>query len=111
MDITVTKKGRAIIVKMNGNFDIASSAPFNEQLTALMDAGETRILLDFSQVSFIVSTGLAMLLKTAQRINDEDGLLHICCINETVHEVITMTNFDKILTIFKNKELALVDLV
>ena len=111
MDITVTKKGRAIIVKMNGNFDIASSAPFNEQLTALMDAGETRILLDFSQVSFIVSTGLAMLLKTAQRINDDDGLLHICCINETVHEVITMTNFDTILSIFKTKELALVDLV
>ena len=111
MEITVTKEGRAIIVKMNGNFDIASSAPFYEQLTALMDAGETRILLDFSQVSFIVSTGLAVLLKTAQRINDEDGLLHICCINETVHEVITMTNFDKILTIFKTKELALVDLV
>ena len=101
MDITVTKKGRAIIVNMNGNFVIASSAPFYEQLAELMDAGETRILLDFSQVSFIVSTGLAMLLKTAQRINDDDGLLHICCINETVHEVITMTNFDMILTIFK----------
>ena len=111
MDITVTKKGRAIIVNMNGNFDIASSTLFKEQLTALMDAGETRILLDFSHVSFIVSTGLAMLLKTAQRIKDEDGLLHICCINETVHEVITVTNFDKILTIFKTKELALVDLV
>ena len=111
MDITVTEKGRAIIVNMNGNFDIASSAPFYEQLAELMDAGETRILLDFSQVSFIVSTGLAMLLKTAQRINDDDGLLHICCINETVHEVITMTNFDMILTIFKTKELALVDLV
>jgi anti-sigma B factor antagonist len=111
LDITVTKERRASIVNMNGNFDIASSALFDEQLTALMDAGETRILLDFSQVSFIVSTGLARLLKTARRINDEDGLLHICCINETVQEVFTMTAFDTILTIFNTKELALVDLV
>ena len=31
MDITVDKEGRASIVNMNGNFDIASSAPFDEQ--------------------------------------------------------------------------------
>ena len=111
MDITVDKEGRASIVNMNGNFDIVSSAPFDEQLTALLDAGETHILLDFSQVSFIASTGLRMLLKTAQRIKDEGGLLHLCCINETVQEVFAMTGFDTILSIFETKEEALADLV
>lgn len=111
MDITVSKEGRASIVNMNGNFDIASSAPFDEQLTALVDAGETRVLLDFSNVSFIASTGLRMLLKTAQRIKDEGGLLHLCCINETVQEVFAMTGFDTILSIFETREQALVDLV
>ena len=111
MDITVDKEGRASIVNMNGNFDIASSAPFDEQLTVLLDAGETRILLDFSQVSFIASTGLRMLLKTAQRLKDEGGLLHLCCINETVQEVFAMTGFDTILSIFETKEEALADLV
>lgn len=111
MDITVSKDGRASIVNMSGNFDIASSAPFDEQLTTLMDAGETRILLDFTQVSFIASTGLRMLLKTAQRAKDEGGLLHLCCINETVQEVFAMTGFDTILSIFETKEQALVDLV
>ena len=111
MDITVDKEGRASIVNMNGNFDIASSAPFDEQLTALLDAGETHILLDFSQVSFIASTGLRMLLKTAQRIKDEGGLLHLCCINETVQEVFAMTGFDTILSIFETREQGLIDLV
>jgi anti-anti-sigma factor len=96
---------------MSGNFDIASSAPFDEQLTTLMDAGATRILLDFSNVSFIASTGLRMLLKTAQRVKNEGGLLHLCCINETVQEVFAMTGFDTILSIFETKEQALVDLV
>lgn len=111
MDITVSKDGRASIVNMSGNFDIASSVPFDEQLTTLMDAGETRILLDFTQVSFIASTGLRMLLKTAQRVKDEGGLLHLCCINETVQEVFAMTGFDTILSIFETKEQALIDLV
>jgi anti-sigma B factor antagonist len=111
MDITVSKDGRASTVNMSGNFDIASSVPFDEQLTTLMDAGETRILLDFTQVSFIASTGLRMLLKTAQRVKDEGGLLHLCCINETVQEVFAMTGFDTILSIFETKEEALADLV
>jgi anti-anti-sigma factor len=111
MDITVSKEGPVSVVNLNGNFDIASSAPFDEQLTALMDAGEERILLDFSQVSFIASTGLRMLLKTAQRVKDEGGLLHLCCINETVQEVFAMTGFDTILSISETKEQALADLM
>lgn len=111
MDITIDKEGQASIVDMNGNFDIASSVPFDEQLTALIDAGEKRILLDFSHVSFIASTGLRMLLKTAQRVKDEGGLLHLCCTNETVQEVFAMTGFDTILSIFGTREQALVDLI
>jgi anti-anti-sigma factor len=103
MEITIEKEGQASIVNMSGNFDIASSAPFDEQLTTLMDAGATRILLDFSNVSFIASTGLRMLLKTAQRVKNEGGLLHLCCINETVQDVFAMTCFDTILSIFKTK--------
>lgn len=111
MEITISKEGRASIVNMSGNFDIASSAPFDEQITTLVDSGETQIVLDFSNVSFIASTGLRMLLKTAQRVKDEGGLLHVCCINEAVQEVFAMTGFDTILSISETREQALVDLV
>jgi anti-anti-sigma factor len=110
MDITVKKEGIINVIDLNGNFDIASSTEFDNQLMALIDAGETRILLDFSQVSFIASTGLRMLLKTAQRIKDENGLLHLCCINKTVQDVFKATGFDEILTVFDTKEQALIGL-
>lgn len=110
MDIIVSKTGRASVVALKGNFDIASANPFDEQLMTLLDAGEKWILLDFSDVSFIASTGLRMLLKTAQRIKDDGGAFHICCVNEMVQEVFVMTGFDTILSIFETKELALVDL-
>lgn len=110
MDITVKKEGRISVINMSGNFDINSSAEFDNQLMALIDAGETRMLLDFSQVPFIASTGLRMLIKTAQRIKDEDGLLHLCCINKVVQDVFNMTGFDEILTVFDTKEQAVVGL-
>jgi len=110
MDITSSKEGRARIVKLKGDFDIASSTSFDERVNAFMDQGDKCILLDFSEVSFIASTGLRMLLKMAQRSKDEGGKLHICCINDVVRDVFSMTGFDTILLIFDTKELALKDL-
>lgn len=110
MNITLSKQGRVSVVNLNGNFDIASSKPFDEELSALIDAGGKWVLLDFSEVSYVASTGLRMLLKAAQRLKDDQGLLHLCCVNETVLEVFEMTGFDAILSIFDTKEQALVDL-
>jgi anti-sigma B factor antagonist len=111
VEITVDKEGRASIINMRGNFDMASSEPFDKQITTLIASGETRILLDFSNVSFIASTGLRMLLKTAQRVKDEGGLLYVSSINEAVQQVFAMTGLDTILSIFETREQALVDLV
>jgi anti-anti-sigma factor len=51
--------------------------------------------------------GLRMLLKTGQRIESEDGKLHICCINDTVSSVFGMVGLDTIIPVFETKELAL----
>ena len=108
MDITTSSQGTIKLVNLKGNFDISASQPFDEKLTALIDEGAKKIILDFSELIFVASTGLRMLLKTAQRLKDEKGLLHICCVNKTVMEVFEMTGFDTILSIFDSKENALV---
>ena len=43
MNITLSKQGRVSVVNLNGNFDIASSKPFDEEMTALIDAGRCRM--------------------------------------------------------------------
>ena len=108
MDITVNTEGNVNLVALKGNFDISASQQFDEKLTSLIKDGANRIIMDFTGVMFVASTGLRMILKTAQQLKDEKGLLHICCVNNTVMEVFKMTGFDTILSIFDSKENAMV---
>lgn len=107
MDITINVQGNVNQVNLKGNFDISASQQFDDKLTSLINDGANRIILDFSEVPFVASTGLRVLLKTAQRLKDENGLLRICGVNETVMEVFKMTSFDTILAIFDTKEEAM----
>lgn len=107
MDIRVNQEGAVKVVEMSGNFDIANAEVFDKEISGLMDSGAKIILLDFSDVSYIASTGLRMLLKSAQRSKDESGNFGLCCVNDSVKEVFTMTGFDTILNLFETKEQAL----
>ena len=107
MEHNVIQDGDITIVELAGNIDIASAASFDETISGLIDNGQTTMLLDFSRVEFIASMGLRMLLKTGQRIESEDGKVHICCINDTVSSVFGMVGLDTIIPVFETKELAL----
>ena len=99
MDITVNVEGDINLVSLEGNFDISAAEQFDAELITLVDGGARKIILDFSEVKFVASTGLRMILKAAQRMKAENGLLRICCVNKTVMEVFQMTGFDTILDI------------
>lgn len=100
MELTVSSEGNVNQVIMKGNFDIAASQQFDEKVSALIGEGAQNIILDFSEVPFVASTGLRMILKAAQGMKAKDGLLRLCCVNATVMEVFQMTGFDTILSIF-----------
>jgi anti-anti-sigma factor len=106
MNITVNVEGDVNLVSLEGNLDISASEQFDSELGSQIDGGARKIILDFSGVKFVASTGLRMILKAAQRMKAENGLLHICCVNETVMEVFQMTGFDTILAISDTVETA-----
>ena len=106
MNITVNVEGDFNLVSLEGNLDISASEQFDSELTTLIDGGARKVVLDFSGVKFVASTGLRMILKAAQNMKTENGLLQICCVNETVMEVFQMTGFDTILAISDTVETA-----
>jgi anti-anti-sigma factor len=73
----------------------------------LIEGGARSVLLDFSAVPFVTSTGLRMILKAAQTMKVQSGQLRICCVNDTVMEVFQMTGFDTILSIFDTVDAAM----
>jgi len=103
MEISVTESDGIWIVKLDGKLDTVSAVGAEARLTDLVNSGANRLVLDFTAVDYISSSGLRTLLKLAQRMKQDEGILYLCCLNEMVGEVFRISGFDRILTVFESE--------
>ena len=68
-------------------------------LNALIDEGETRIILDLGQTVHISSAGLRVILKATKNLKTADGKLVLCAMQDYVKEVFEISGFDSFLPI------------
>lgn len=98
MDVNINKDGSKLQVGVVGRVDTTTS-PELESLVNEQIAGVDEIVFDFSELEYISSAGLRLLLHYQKKMNAEDGSMVITNVNEFVLEVFEMTGFKEILTI------------
>lgn len=57
------------VVKLVGEIDIANADALGEELDRLIGDGSVRLVVDLSALEFMDSSGIAMLLRTAGRVD------------------------------------------
>ena len=85
MDITTKQYRRCDLVKMKGRIDSQTAQGLKDTFNAITDEGRFRIVFDMSEVNFISSIGIWVLLdtqKTCKRYNRDE--LVITGINEKI---------------------------
>jgi anti-anti-sigma factor len=107
MQLEESKKGTVLVMSAQGRLDAGTASDFQGQLSASIDGGESRILLDFSDLTTISSAGLRVLLAAAKRIEGGNGQLAICGLRENVASVFKVSGFDTIITTFPDEGAAL----
>jgi anti-anti-sigma factor len=58
----------ARVVKLVGEIDFANADALGERLDSLIGDGDTRLVVDLSALEFMDSSGIAMLLRAAGRV-------------------------------------------
>jgi anti-anti-sigma factor len=84
--------------------DTNTSPEAEKLLTAQIDAGETRIVMDFSKTEYISSAGLRVIMKTAMLLKDKDGRIALCNGNEQIYEVLEISGFLDIVNYYSSFE-------
>ena len=107
MDITIKEINGVQVVEFNGKIDSNTAPEAEKAFTGLLDAGQSRLLANFENLSFISSAGLRVLLATAKKAKAQSGELKVCCMNDTVKEVFDISGFATILQVFVTEEDAL----
>ena len=108
MNISVSEVESVTVVSFEGYLDTNTAPDAQTRLDGLIDGGETNILIDFSDLEYISSAGLRVLLITGKRLGSSGGNLRLCNLNETVREVFEMSGFSTIFSVFDHRAEALV---
>jgi anti-sigma B factor antagonist len=94
------------VMNVRGEIHLSTAPELSQRLTTAIESGRTMIVLDFSGVEFIDSTGLSVLLNGLRRISQLDGRLALVCANPTVLRLFTVTKLDSTFDIFPDRDAA-----
>ena len=97
MTINKTLDGSKLCVKVEGRLDTTTAPELEGELKASLD-GIDNLELDFSNLEYLSSAGLRVLLATQKTMNAQ-GKMVVKNVNETIMEVFEVTGFVDILTI------------
>lgn len=97
-------------VKLMGRLDSATSSTLEKSLQTLFEAPQAKVLLDFSELNYISSAGLRVVLMAAKRAKQSVGRLVLAGLQIHVKEVFEISGFLKILEVEDSRALALAKL-
>ena len=87
------------ILQIAGEVDMARSPDLRRVLAAHAEAQRPALLLDFTEVKYIDSSGLATLVEYVQLSSSHGGRLAVGGLNESVRTVFEMVRLGEIFTV------------
>lgn len=87
-----------VSVVVRGEVDMATAPQLREALTALLDDGATRLVLDCRGLEFLDSSGIGVLIAVRKRLGD-DGSLTLDAPPAHVRKVLELTGVSEHVTI------------
>ena len=84
-------------IGLEGRLDTTTSPKLEEEIRADI-GGITELVFDLSELAYISSAGLRVLLA-AQKIMNEQGTMTVKNVSDEIMEIFEMTGFSEILTI------------
>ncbi len=79
-------------------------------MSVIEQAERINLILDFSNVRFLSSAVLGLLIRISKRIYEHDGQLRLCNIDPKTYEIFKITRLTKTFDIYKDVESATKDL-
>ncbi len=101
-DITVATLTRERILE---DTDIQQ---LEDALLPLIQQNENiNLLIDFSEVKFLSSSVLGLLIRISKKIYEKQGKLTLCSIDQKIYEVFKITRLEKVFDIKQDKQQAI----
>lgn len=107
MDIELRSLGQVKVVKLRGRLNLGDAVDrLRETLDDLMGSGDTRILLDLSEVPWIDSSGIGLLVKILTSAKQRGGSIKLLNPSKFTVQTLKMISLLDLFEIFEDQPAA-----
>lgn len=99
MTINVEKKDKYCVISIAGRLDASTSGEFEEQLIKKLEEGEVDIVINFTDLDYISSSGLRVLLVGAKKIKAANKKMVLAGLKKHIYEVFEIAGFTPVFEI------------
>jgi anti-sigma B factor antagonist len=96
-NVEVREEGDGVVVaRVTGELDLSNSPATGDAIEAALPASARALVVDFSNLTFLDSSGVAMLFRLVRRLGDHRQQLHVVAPSgEAVGRVLEIVEFDR----------------
>jgi anti-sigma B factor antagonist len=91
------------LIVARGELDVQSVPELRARLAEALDAGQTRVVVDLAEVSFIDSLSLSALVGAGRKLGD-DGRLAVVAVHQYVRLILQATGLEQVLNVFATRD-------
>lgn len=102
------RRGRVVILDVRGRLDVVTAPQLLAQC-AQVQADGADLIIDFSGVSFLGSSGVGAMLTLVEQFHEQGGQVHYAALSEPAMAVITLLDLQNYLPICANVDAALAE--
>ena len=99
MDVTAERNNDVLSLAVTGRIDTTTAADFRERIDHAIAETDRAVLLDFTEVEYIGSAGLRVILLKAKDLQPRGVELALCALTPPVRGVFKVTGFDLVMNI------------
>jgi len=108
-EATARSRSGAAIIDLRGEIDRSSEAPLASAYSEATASGATAVLLNFCDVDYINSTGIAMIVGLLARARTERRTITAYGLSEHYREIFEITRLSDFMSIFGDEEAAVAE--
>jgi anti-sigma B factor antagonist len=104
---TTPRQSRSKVLPLKGEIDLHVSPTVTASLNEMIEEKPERLVVDLSQVSYMDSAGLAVLIEAMQKVEAYGGKFMLAGLQETVRSIFEISRLDQVFQIFPDADAAL----
>ena len=95
------------VLPLNGEIDLHVSPEVAESLRTIIAAKPKHLVVDLTQVTYVDSSGLAVLIEGMQKVQQYGGKFGLAGVQEDVKHVFDIARLDQVFEIYPDVDTAL----